>query len=160
MPRGWASLRRRCGGRRGPPPVCSQCRPSRSSRSRHCLRSNTNPPCSTPYGPGSSSGALVRERARCAASAPISRSCSKRFRTGWSLPRPALRRRPRRPEVRLDFCDDVGVGRGKVPLLVAVRVEIVELQRRVLLQPHALPAPHPHGLLESALVELPVEALV
>ena len=40
------------------------------------------------------------------------------------------------------------------------RRKIVELERRVFFQANRLPRSHPHGLLEAALVKLPIEELV
>ena len=58
------------------------------------------------------------------------------------------------------FATTSGLVGGDVVLLRGIVGQVVELERRVLLEPNRLPVPHPHGLLESALVELPVQEVV
>ena len=53
-----------------------------------------------------------------------------------------------------------GIRRGHVVRLDRVVRQVVELERRILLQSHRLPPSHAHRLLESALVELPIDEVV
>src|SRR6266508_3574061 len=59
----------------------------------------------------------------------------------------------------LDAGDDVRVEGGDVVLLRKVVLQVVELDRQFRAQADALPVPGADGLLEAALVELPVEVV-
>src|SRR5437899_2405674 len=100
----------------------------------------------------------------------VARTCSSGRRSGARTvntrsprePSPVNGCRPRRLQVRFHLRHHVRVLLGDILRLAQVRLEVVEFRLRIrgvgLAQ--VLPVAAPHGLLEAALVEFPVEEFV